>query len=93
MFYGEFEGLKAIYQVMPEFCPEPIGSGTYISQSNIHFFLSRFVDMIDNPTDPDLLPEKVAQMHRLSIAPDGKYGFHVPTTAGLLPVKLAKGNS
>lgn len=93
MFKGELEALRAIYSVTPDFCPEPIGSGSYKSDPNVYFFLSRYIEMLDKPPDPETLPEKMAEMHRKGVAPDGKYGFHVPTTAGLLPVKVVKGRS
>jgi len=93
MFNGELESLRAIHAAMPDFCPEPIGTGVYESDPNIYFFLSGFIDMLDEPPDPNTLPEKVAELHKRAVAPDGMYGFHVPTTAGLLPVKVAKSKS
>lgn len=93
MFQGELESLRAIHAVTPDFCPEPIGSGPYESDTNVYFFLSHYVEMLNEPPDPETLPEKLAELHRKAVAPDGKYGFHVPTTAGLLPIKVAKGRS
>jgi len=69
---------------MPEFVPEPIAQGTYASNPDVNFFLMRFVDMTDEVPEVDSLPEKVAEMHRKCISPNGKYGFHVPTNEGAL---------
>lgn len=76
--------MKAIYNIMPEFVPEPICQGVYASDPDINFFLMRFVDMTDEVPEVDSLPEKVAEMHRKGVSPTGKYGFNVPTNEGAL---------
>ncbi|TGO44378.1 hypothetical protein BCON_0531g00010 [Botryotinia convoluta] len=38
MVLGEFASMTAMYRVLPKFVPEPIGSGTYASAPDIHFF-------------------------------------------------------
>jgi len=76
--------MKIIYRMMPEFCPEPIEHGVYASNPDISFYLMKFVDMTDEVPDVDSLPERVAEMHRKGLSPNGKYGFHVPTNQGAL---------
>ena len=93
MFEGECEGIRAIYDAVPGFCPRAVGTGMYESEPGVYFLLQRFVDMIEEPPDPETLPEKLAEMHKNGEASDGMYGFHVPTTAGLLPIHVAKGRS
>ncbi|KAH9896159.1 Fructosamine kinase-domain-containing protein [Xylariomycetidae sp. FL2044] len=93
MYRSEFESLQAIYEAMPGFCPRWIGWGHYASDPGVHFLLSSFVDMFDEPPDLVLLPKTLAQLHMKAIAPDGKYGWHAPMIGGQLPVCLAKSDS
>ncbi|KKY27863.1 hypothetical protein UCRPC4_g00843 [Phaeomoniella chlamydospora] len=81
---GEYESMKAIHAVMPEFVPEPVAVGTYASNSDVHFYLMGFLDMTDETPGPEALPKKVAEMHEKCTSPNGNYGFHVPTNMGAL---------
>jgi len=76
--------MKAIHGLMPDFAPEPVNFGKYASNPEICFFIMKFVDMTDEIPEADSLPEKVAEMHRKGISPNGTYGFHVPVNQGAL---------
>ncbi|PMD22234.1 hypothetical protein NA56DRAFT_670370 [Hyaloscypha hepaticicola] len=96
MFHGEYESSKAIYDVCPDFIPEPIAYGTFASIPNTHFYLSQFIDMADELPDIDTFPEKLAELHKK--ATSSQYGFHYQTMTALLPLyhimaaeKLAQG--
>ncbi|KAI1852576.1 hypothetical protein JX265_003058 [Neoarthrinium moseri] len=93
MFRGEYESAKAIHDACPDFCPPPIAWGTYQSVPNTYFFLSGFIDMLDDLPDLGLFPQKLAEMHMKAIAPDGMYGFHVQTMTALLPQYVTKSAS
>ncbi|KAI0156578.1 Fructosamine kinase-domain-containing protein [Xylariaceae sp. FL1272] len=93
MYQSEFESLRAIDQAVPGFCPKPIGWGHYASDPDVHFLLCSFVEMIDEPPDQVLLPQRLAELHQKAIAPDMKYGWHVPMASGQLPLTLPKSNS
>ncbi|KAI0010580.1 Fructosamine kinase-domain-containing protein [Xylariaceae sp. FL0662B] len=93
MYRCEFESLKAIYDAIPGFCPRPLGCGHYAGDPSAHFLLSEFVDMIDEPADVVLLPQRLAELHKKAVAPDGQYGWHVPMTGGQLPVRVSKSQS
>jgi fructosamine-3-kinase len=93
MFRGEYEANKAIYEACPDFCPRPIAWGVYESVPNTYFFLSSFIDMVDDLPDLHRFPQKVAQMHKKAMAPDGKYGFHVQDMCALLPMYVTKSSS
>ena len=71
---------------MPNFIPEPIGFGRYKVQSpTTHFYLSDFVDMdVINAPEPVVFTSKVAEMHKASQSPTGKFGFHVTTCDGIV---------
>ncbi|THV98932.1 hypothetical protein D6D27_01240 [Aureobasidium pullulans] len=93
MFRGEYESQKAIYEVCPDFCPRPITWGVYQTVSDAYFFLSEFIDMVDELPDLHQYPQKVAQMHKKGLAPDGRYGFHVQDMCALLPMYVTKSDS
>ena len=76
--------MKAIHSVMPDFVPAPVTVGTYASDPDVHFYLMELVDLTDDIPGPEVLPAKVAEMHRKSVSPNGKYGFVVPTNMGAL---------
>src|SRR5947209_3567304 len=81
---GEFASMTAIFQATPDFVLTPIAVGTYASDSDVHFFLCSFVDMIDEVADVETLPAKLAELDMKSISPNGKYGFPVSTYQGAL---------
>jgi protein-ribulosamine 3-kinase len=84
MIYGEFKSMTALHDTLPDNTPRPLAWGTYAIDSDIHFFLSEFVEMTSNPPDVDELAKSLAGLHQ-KISPNGKYGFHVPTLQGTLP--------
>lgn len=47
MVSGEFSSMTALHKTIPDATPEPVGWGTYASNPNVHFFICRFIDMID----------------------------------------------
>ncbi|OAA36902.1 Fructosamine/Ketosamine-3-kinase [Beauveria brongniartii RCEF 3172] len=84
MFKGEFEGMSAINQTMPDFSPKPIAWGRCKDTADLFFFLSTFVKMAEGDIpDAGKLCAKLAKMHRVS--PTGQFGFHVTTCNGNIP--------
>lgn len=84
MVLGEFASMSAIYQVMPKFAPEPIGSGTYASAPDIHFFCCELINMSDEIPEIQAFTSTLAELHSKGISPNGKYGFFVPTYKGTI---------
>lgn len=84
MLVGEFESMKAMYAILPEYVPKPIAQGTYALDPKLHFFLMGFVDMTNDVAEVETLPKLIADMHIKGTSPTGKYGFHVPTNEGAL---------
>jgi fructosamine-3-kinase len=87
MLGGEFESSKIIHTIMPDFIPTPSGFGKFRAQGPpTYFYLAAYVDM-DVTTAPDAaeFTGRLAQLHRASESPDGKFGFHVPTCDGDRP--------
>ncbi|KAK8036080.1 Fructosamine kinase-domain-containing protein [Apiospora rasikravindrae] len=85
MVVGEFESMKAIHAVLPEFVPAPIAHGTYESDPETHFFLCEFRDMIEEMPEPHKFAAQLAALHQNSKSPNGRFGFHTTTYSGNLP--------
>lgn len=85
MMYGEFEAMKAIKAVTPEFCPTPYTCGTYQNIPDTHFFLCEFVEMGQSPPPAARFCRTLAKLHRESKSPNGKFGFWTTTCNGNVP--------
>lgn len=86
MCHGEFDSMKAIYAVVPDFAPKPIAWGTYQSIPNTHFFLCEYRRMEENVIpEPIEFANRLSALHTSSVSPTGKFGFHIPTYSGNLP--------
>lgn len=81
---GEFNSMQTIYSVTPHFAAKPLTWGTFASNSDLHFFLCDFIEMDDELPEINKFAESLAQLHRESKSPNGKFGFHVPTYNGNL---------
>ncbi|KAI1205259.1 Fructosamine/Ketosamine-3-kinase [Annulohypoxylon truncatum] len=85
MVESEYESMRAIYEILPDFVPKPISYGAYETVPNTHFFLCEFRDIVSDMPDPHILAESLAKMHQQSKSPTGKFGFHMSTYSGNLP--------
>lgn len=85
MIRGEFESMKAIYTILPDFAPKPIAWGTYENIPDAHFFLCEYREMKDEMPDPHRFAARLAALHQNSKSPNGRFGFHVTTYSGNLP--------
>ncbi|CAO1601636.1 hypothetical protein XANCAGTX0491_005285 [Xanthoria calcicola] len=82
---GEFESMTAIRAVSPTFAPKPTAWGTFKTNPDLHFFLCDFHHMDPETPNASTLTARLAEMHKKSISPNGKYGFHLTTYNGNLP--------
>lgn len=88
ILYGEFESMKEIHKIVPDYAPKPIAWGTYKNSPSTHFLLCEYREMIhakDQMPEPRAFTERLARMHQDSRSANGKFGFHVPTYSGYLP--------
>lgn len=85
MLHGEFESMKAIYILLPNFVPKPIAWGTYQTIPDRHFFLCEYHKMMDHLPDPYIFTKHLAELHQTRKSPTGKFGFHITTYGGNLP--------
>ena len=88
MVRGEFESMKAIRNITPEFAPAPIAWGSYSSIPDTHFLLCEFKEMWDEMPDPMKFGAALATLHQKSSSPHGKFGFGIDTYAGKLPQRV-----
>jgi protein-ribulosamine 3-kinase len=85
MCEAEFEGVSKLYQIAPDFVPQPVGWGTYKADSNAHFYLAEFVDMIEEQPDMPKFCSALAKLHKDSMKlSNGLFGFHVVTYSGTM---------
>ncbi|KAL7917013.1 Fructosamine kinase domain-containing protein [Trichoderma austrokoningii] len=91
MLGGEHASSEMIYSIMPDFIPTPYGYGRYKVQSpDTYFYLSQFIDMdVTAAPDPEDLMSKLAELHKNSQSPTGKFGFPVTTYDGNVPHRVA----
>lgn len=86
---GEFETLRAIHAVSPIFAPYAHAWGKFetkdASGSDIHFLLEDYREVAEQPPRPGKFPARLAEMHKKSVSPTGKFGFHVTTCHSKLP--------
>lgn len=72
---------------MPSIVPTPRGYGKCVD-SDAHFFLCDYLEIDHRQPDPVKLGEMTAELHRSSISPTGKFGFHVTPYDGKLPMQV-----
>ncbi|VUC26635.1 unnamed protein product [Clonostachys rosea] len=79
MVRGCYESEKAIHSFIPEYVPEPIAWGSYLSRDDMHFYLAEYVEMNDVHPDDKAWATVASTLHRRSMgkSPEGKFGFHV----------------
>jgi protein-ribulosamine 3-kinase len=83
MMEGEFNSMNEIYKLLPSFVPKPHAWGRFELASPVtHFFLCDFLDISNDMPDPVRFAACVAELHRISRSPTGKFGFHVPNCHG-----------
>ncbi|KAL9121833.1 MAG: hypothetical protein Q9187_001608 [Circinaria calcarea] len=86
MIEGEFNAMYELYQVTPSFVPQPYTWGKLgLASPETYFFLCDFIDMSNKLPEPVQFCSRLAELHRISESPTGKFGFHVPTCHGRFP--------
>ena len=81
---GEFEAMSELYKTKPNLVPKPIAWGRTVEDPT-YFFLCEYLNISDRLPDPAKLATQIADLHKSSVSPTGKFGFHVPTYDGKLP--------
>lgn len=80
---GEFHAISALHNADKFFVPKPHAWGKRNGPGpETYFLLLQYIDMSGCLPDPNQLCKRLAQLHRDSIAPTGKFGFHINTCQG-----------
>ncbi|KAI1487336.1 vegetative incompatibility protein 4 [Biscogniauxia mediterranea] len=80
---GEFIGMSELHKLAPNLVPKPIAWGKVNDSVPVtYFLLIEFKQFTPGLPNPVKLGAKLAAMHRNSISPNGKFGFHVQTYDG-----------
>lgn len=84
MTEGQFEADKALHAVSPSFCPRPIAWAKYKSTPgpDSYFLLAEFREVGQQPPEPLHFAARLADLHKRSLSPTGKFGFHTTTCHG-----------
>ncbi len=86
MMEGEYWAMTEPYKIIPVAIPKPLAGGKFETGSpETYFFLCEFVELSNQIPDPDELCVRVIELHRNSISPTGKFGFHMRTCNGRTP--------
>ncbi|KAL9593092.1 MAG: hypothetical protein Q9219_007678 [cf. Caloplaca sp. 3 TL-2023] len=90
MMEGEYNAMSELYKTMPTFVPKPISWGKFrLGNPDTYFFLQEFIEMNDCLPEPNQFCSKLAQLHRTSVSPTGKFGLHITTCQGRTPQAMA----
>lgn len=85
MLHGEFESMRLINNLIPNYSPKPLAWGQCVDE-NLHYLLFSFHELKKGPPDIGRMSQVVAQLHTQSVKenPTGKWGFHMTTYNGPL---------
>lgn len=82
---GEFEATSAIYTIIPDFCPKPVGWGSLSGAEDTHFYICKWHNFAEGVPAPESFCKKLTTLHSSLTSPEGKFGFHCTTYNGNLP--------
>ncbi len=86
MAEAEYEGQKAISAIIPEHAVPPIAWGYYEGDRTKAWFLTHFRELADRKVLLEPFLSLVLKLHRESVSPTGKFGFHVTPFFGPPPM-------
>ncbi|KIW52117.1 hypothetical protein PV05_07782 [Exophiala xenobiotica] len=78
MLQGEFQLMKAIYNLLLDFVPKPNAWGTYQSNPDTHFFLCEYRETADDMPDPENFSVQLALLHKNSESHTDEFGQWMP---------------
>ncbi|KAL1854500.1 hypothetical protein Daus18300_011421 [Diaporthe australafricana] len=82
---GEFACMKELEGAVPDLVPKAKAAGKCIDSEGA-FFLCDYLEIDHRPANPEQLGKKIAELHRASVSPTGKFGFHLTPYDGKLPL-------
>ena len=83
---GEFASMKELHKTMPDLVPKPYACSKFDAGNiTIYFLIEEFIHLNNRPPKPNQFCSKLAQLHRNSVSPTGKFGFGITTCNGNMP--------
>ncbi|KAJ0115033.1 vegetative incompatibility protein 4 [Diaporthe amygdali] len=82
---GEFACMKELEGAVPSLVPQAKAAGKCLDSEGA-FFLCDYLEIDHRPANPEQLGKKIAELHRASESPTGKFGFHLTPYDGKLPL-------
>lgn len=86
MARGEFESQKELQRYLPDNVVTPLAYGKLELDASSSFFLAPFRHLSEKVLDPQSVAEVLQKLHQTSVSPTGKFGFHVKTFNGVVPL-------
>ncbi|KAK8068978.1 hypothetical protein PG994_005594, partial [Apiospora phragmitis] len=83
---GEFESQRELHKYLPGNVAVPVGYGTLASDPSSSFFLTAFLNLCEEVPGPAQVAEVLKKLHGTSVSPNGRFGFHIPTFNGVVPL-------
>ena len=83
MCEGEYESMKALNAVSETLAPRPHTWGKY-KDEEAWFMIVDFREVGEQPPAPVKFTARLAELHKKSISPTGKFGFHTTTCHGTI---------
>lgn len=83
---GEYACMFELAKTMPSLVPMPRAAGRCLDADDGAFFMCDYLEIDHRPANPAQLGRKIAELHRSSVSPNGKFGFHTTPYDGKLPL-------
>ncbi|OXV05677.1 hypothetical protein Egran_06556 [Elaphomyces granulatus] len=77
MCEGEFESMKALNSVISTIAPQPWAWGKCKNEES-YFMIVDFREVGEQPPEPIKFTAQLAELHKKSVSPTGKFGFNFP---------------
>ena len=82
---GEYTGMLELYNTVPHMIPKPYAWGKADTKPiPTYFYICDFISITNTLPDPVKLGAAVAELHKKSVSPTGKFGFYMNTCDGYL---------
>lgn len=84
---GEYACMAELAKAVPSLVPMPRAAGKCLDSDDSAFFMCDYLEIDHRPANPVQLGKKIAELHRASVSPTGKFGFHATPYDGKLPLR------
>jgi protein-ribulosamine 3-kinase len=79
-----------LYNTPPQITPKPHGWGRVLPEPCLYFNVCDFIPLTHAMPEPIKLAKVIVDLHKTSVSPTGKFGFHLPTYDGWQPQEVGQ---